>query len=85
MKTPLLVAALGATTLLSGCIIAERPTRVVTVRETTGPVVYQPGYTVDQLSPGYRTVRVRRNVYYVDRDTYYQRTGRGYVVVAPPY
>lgn len=83
--------ALTSAACLSGCVIAEPP-RVVTVRETVvppppppGAVVYNPGYTVTTLNPGYRTMRYKRQTYYVDRDTYYRRTPRGYVVVQRPW
>lgn len=82
MKTTLLCGALAIATL-AGCVVAPPPP-VAVVREPA-PVVYQPGYTVDVLPAGYRTVRYNRSVYYVDRDTYYRPSGRRYVVVARPY
>lgn len=85
MKTLLLGAALGATAL-SSCVLPPPPP-LITVQPA--PVyerpVYSPGYTVTTLSPGYRTVRYRRQVYYVDRDVYYRRHHGGYVVVRRPY
>ncbi len=82
MKTTLICAALAITTL-GGCVVVPR-TPVAVVSEPA-PVVYQPGYTVNTLPAGYRTVRYQRNVYYVDRDTYYRPHGRRYVVVPRPY
>jgi len=83
MKTTFACAALAIATL-GGCVVAPAPQPVAVVRQSP-PVVYQPGYTVDTLPAGYRTVRYNRSVYYVDRDTYYQPSGRRYVVVTRPY
>ena len=81
MKTTLL-CAVAATTFLGGCVLPSPPPLVTIQRPA--PVVYQPGYVVRELPAGYRTVRVNRSVYYVDRDTYYRPSNRGYVVVRRP-
>jgi hypothetical protein len=80
MKTLLPLAVL-CTTLAAGCVYDRRP---VVVTTTPAPAVYQPGYVATSLPTGYRTVRVNRTTYYVDRDTYYRPHQRGYVVVARP-
>ncbi len=85
MKISLLGAALGVAAL-SSCVLPSPPP-LISVQPA--PVyerrVYAPGYTVTTLSPGYRTVRYHRQVYYVDRDTYYRRHRGSYVVVKRPY
>jgi hypothetical protein len=77
---PIAVAGVG---LMSGCII-NRPQPVVVEPATTTTTVYRPGYVVSTLPVGYRTVRVNRTVYYVDRDVYYRPYRSGYVVVERP-
>jgi len=81
MKTLMPIVVL-IVSLTAGCVV-ERPTAVVPATTTT--TVYRPGYVVSTLPAGYRTVHVNRNVYYVDRDVYYQAYPRGgYVVVQRP-
>jgi hypothetical protein len=46
---------------------------------------HRPGYTVTVLPSGYRTVVVSGTRYYQHGGVYYQRQGRGYVVVGSPY
>jgi hypothetical protein len=85
-----LAGVLLVSTVLTGCVLPSPPS-LVTVQERQPETVYvnrpvySPGYTTTTLSPGYRTVHHGRNVYYVDRDTYYRRSNRGYVVVPRPY
>jgi hypothetical protein len=82
MKTILPIAVLGVS-LISGCVVSH-PQPVV-VQPTTTTSVYRTGYVVTTLPTGYRTVRVNRNNYYVDRDVYYRDHPRGgYVVVERP-
>lgn len=40
---------------------------------------------VTKLPPGHRVVRHRGTEYYQVQDTYYQRSGPGYVIVTRPY
>lgn len=81
MILPIGIVAIALTT---GCVI-NRPQPVIVPATTTTTAVYKPGYVVTSLPAGYRTVRVNRNVYYVDRDVYYRAYPRGgYVVVERP-
>ena len=82
-----LLGAVAVPVLLSSCIVVPERQRVVAV-EQPAPVVYQtyrPGYAVETLPTGYRTVNYNRNVYYENRGVYYRPARRGYVVVQRPY
>ena len=81
MKTILPIAILAAS-MLGGCITVNHPPEVVVAPTST---TYRTGYVVKTLPVGYKTVRVNRNTYYVDKDVYYRDyPSGGYVVVERP-